>query len=356
MSRSVGCYYHPMKSGYYSLKKHDADQSVHRNVFAWVQEMRRSDSFRVDTYKKDTDKTGLIALADKLVPKQHYGREDGADFYVRRGSEGEDYQKAVKVLRAILALVGREVASTQISGSQNRYSIGIGIEELWYSQEERTWRKALDRYWDFVQPKNLAIEQELNKLDLGHVQHLDMQGWYDFLLHKYFRTKFTAPNRYATTTKSLNWYIQNDALSDLYQIKQDLFSFGLEDIEKGLNIAKRIRGLGTAGASGLLSILFPKHFGTVDQFAVKALRGVSNLAELKRLNVMNPEGLYVADGVVLIRIMRDKATQNNQHFSSHFWTPRKIDMILWTYGRNTYIHPKTAQHSATVDPQEGAGY
>lgn len=207
------------------------------------------------------------------------------------------------------------------------------IEELWHSQDEAPWRQRLDRYWDFVKPDNLQIERELITLDIGYIRCLDKKGWYDFLLHKYFKSKYTAPNRYATTTKRLEWYVQNDALSDLCQIKQDLLSFDLKNIEKGLNIATRIRGLGIAGASGLLSILFPKYFGTVDQFVVKALRGISSLTDLNRLNKMNPEGLSVADGVILIRIMRDKATQNNQQFSTGFWTPRKIDMILWTYGR-----------------------
>jgi len=219
---------------------------------------------------------------------------------------------------------------SRVQGDQGQIP---SVEELWHSQEERTWCKALDRYWDFVRHSNLELERELNTLDAEAIKHLDMQGWYDFLRYKYFRAKFTAPNRYATTTKALDWYVHNNALSDLYRIKHDLFSFDVQDIERGLKIAKRIRGLGTAGASGLLSILFPKHFGTVDQFAVKALRGVNSLRELKRLQSMNPEGLSVKDGMVLISIMRDKATQNNQQFSTEFWTPRKIDMILWTYGR-----------------------
>lgn len=207
------------------------------------------------------------------------------------------------------------------------------IEELWHTQDEGTWRKALDCYWDFVRLSNLELEQELNTLDVEAIKHLSMQGWYDFLRYKYFRAKFTAPNRYATTTKHLDWYVHNNALSDLYRIKLDLFSFDVEEIERGLKIVKHIRGLGTAGASGLLSILFPKHFGTVDQFAVKALRGVNRLRELKHLKSMNPEGLSIADGVILIRIMRDKADRNNRRFATNFWTPRRIDMILWTYGR-----------------------
>lgn len=106
LSKSVSCHYHPNKSGIYSLKKHHTGQPRHRNVFAWVLELKRRDCFRVDTYKKDTDRIGLTDLADVVVPKQQYGIEAGADFYVRKGSFGEDYQKTVRVLRAILPLVG----------------------------------------------------------------------------------------------------------------------------------------------------------------------------------------------------------------------------------------------------------
>ena len=104
LSRSVSCHYHPNKSGTYSLKEHHTGQPRHRNVFAWV--LRKGDCFRVDTYKKDTDRIGLTDLADLVVPNQHWGIYDGADFYVRKGSFGEDYQKTVRVLRAILPLVG----------------------------------------------------------------------------------------------------------------------------------------------------------------------------------------------------------------------------------------------------------
>jgi hypothetical protein len=45
----------------------------------------------------------------------------------------------------------------------------------------------------------------------------------------------------------------------------------------------RIRGLGIAGASGLLSVLFPEYFGTVDQFVVMSLLCINGLKERKSL-------------------------------------------------------------------------
>ncbi len=34
----------------------------------------------------------------------------------------------------------------------------------------------------------------------------------------------------------------------------------------------------------------------------------------------------------MISIMREKAQELNDIFGTHEWTPRKIDMILWTFG------------------------
>lgn len=174
----------------------------------------------------------------------------------------------------------------------------------------------------------------MEKLDPAKVQNLDEAGWYDFLLNVYFRWKYTAPNRYGSTTKQLRRYVDEGSLTDLHRIGQNLFVFDFEDIERGLTLAKSIRGLGTAGASGLLSILFPSYFGTVDQFVVNALRHVDDLPQIEAIKRMNPEDLAVRDGVLLIQIMRSKAVENNRLFETSFWTPRRIDMVLWTLGHD----------------------
>ncbi len=116
-------------------------------------------------------------------------------------------------------------------------------------------------------------------------------------------------------------------------IKERLFASDKGNIRQGLALASSIRGLGTAGASGLLAILFPSHFGTVDQFAVKALAEVPELEERNLIAAMNPESLKLDEGVVLIQIMRRKAAELNRDFSATVWTPRKVDMVLWTCAR-----------------------
>jgi hypothetical protein len=195
------------------------------------------------------------------------------------------------------------------------------------------WEQALQRYWDFVQPRNLELERALNALDLKRLQSLSPQGWYNFLHDEYFRWKYTAPNRYATTTIQLRKYIAGGELGELENLCKRILNLDCNDVRLGLATATKIRGLGTAGASGLLSLIYPAHFATVDQFVVKALRLISDLPEADAISKMNPQNLSVADGVLLIGILNRKAKENNRLFSTSAWTPRKIDMVLWTYGR-----------------------
>jgi hypothetical protein len=116
-------------------------------------------------------------------------------------------------------------------------------------------------------------------------------------------------------------------------LARSLLTLDTEDIRAGLDAAKAIHGLGTAGASGLLALMYPQEFGTVDQFIVKALREVNGLPEVRALARMSPESLTVEDGVLLIRILRRKAAELHLLLRSADWTPRKVDKVLWTYGR-----------------------
>lgn len=210
----------------------------------------------------------------------------------------------------------------------------LSVDELWRSSDPAAWDTALERYWEFVQPGNRELERAIDRLDLERIRGLGAQEWYDFLRQEYFRWKFTAPNRYATTTSHLAKYLaEPDGLQRLHSIKCRLLAIDPKDIRAGLTIAREIKGLGASGASGLLALMYPATFATVDQFVVKALRQVDGLPEAEALAKMKPEALRSEDGVTLITVMARKAAENNRLFSTVSWTPRKIDQILWTYGR-----------------------
>ena len=208
-----------------------------------------------------------------------------------------------------------------------------GTREMWNANDLDLWQKALNRYWTFVKPSNLALEKEMDQLDAETVKGMNPKAWFEFLLEKYFRWKYTAPNRYGSTTKILRTYAVNNDLAALHAIKERLFAADKDNIQQCLAIASSIRGLGTAGASGLLAILFPAHFGTVDQFVAKALAMIPELPERDLVAAMIPESLKLNEGTILIRIMRCKAAELNRVSAEVKWTPRKVDMVLWTCAR-----------------------
>jgi energy-coupling factor transporter ATP-binding protein EcfA2 len=105
-----------------------------------------------------------------------------------------------------------------------------------------------------------------------------------------------------------------------------------DNIEQCLALASSIRGLGIAGASGLLAVLFPAYFGIVDQLAVNALAKIPELPEGELIAGMSRVSLKLSGCATIIRIMRRKAAELNSALATTEWTPRKVDMVLWTCG------------------------
>ena len=205
----------------------------------------------------------------------------------------------------------------------------MSFNDIWNATDESEWNQLLRKYWSLVMVDNIQVEIELNRLVPDRIARMDADSWYAFLHDEYFVWKYTAKNRLATTRKALARYQEDDELEVLNRIRLAILNLDHEDIATSLKTACEVRGLGVAGASGLLSLLFPHHYSTVDQFVVKALSEVDQHADAVR--DMNPDGLKVSDGVTLTKIMRAKAAENNARFDSAFWTPRTIEMALWAY-------------------------
>lgn len=205
----------------------------------------------------------------------------------------------------------------------------INISNLWISNCQEDWLNAENNYWRQVSDSNIKLEKELEALDPSVVSKMSPEEFYIFLHGTYFVWKYTAKNRLSTTRTQLKRHL--DDLSKLAEIQESLFSFDRTNIRTGLEIATKIHGLGIAGASGLLSILFPNHFGTVDQFVVKSLLNINGLVGRERLLCMHPESLTIKDGILLEQILCTKAEELNQSFQTDKWTPRRIDKILWAY-------------------------
>jgi hypothetical protein len=175
----------------------------------------------------------------------------------------------------------------------------------------------------------MALEKAMDNLDLDRIRKMANREWYEFLRDEYFRWKYTAPNRYATTTAQLRKYENNGRMGELDRIRRLLLSINVTDVYSGLEIANNILGLGIAGASGLLALMYPHAFATVDQFIVKALSRLENLPEAAAIARMKPDRIGIEAAILLIEIMRKKARDNNRLFATTIWTPRKIHMVLW---------------------------
>lgn len=209
------------------------------------------------------------------------------------------------------------------------YEIGY----LWNCKDEKIWIRALEGYWKNFSLEQMRLEQKINDIQYRIIKDYTVEEFYNFLHDEFFVWKYTAKNRLATTRMNLQKYKIENRMNELEKIKYDIFSSDFSDVSQSIKTVMKIRGLGSSGASAFLAIMFPDKFGTVDQFVVKSLLKVNGLEENKVLSQMNPENLKIKDIEFVMEIMREKAKELNKCFYTNFWTPRKIDMVLWSIGR-----------------------
>ena len=203
------------------------------------------------------------------------------------------------------------------------------IADLWHNGTEEMWKAALKSYWDRFNDDQYRLEKEIDSIKLSDVASLSVYEFYDFLYQQYYPWKFTNKLFLSHNRKHLEKYLFDNEIDRLARIQKRLLNLDFADIKECLAVASSIHGLGTAGASGLLSILYPEQFGTVDKFVVYSLLKIDGLQEKDTISGMNPEALTLNNGVALIEIMRHKADELNKRFNTNYWTPRKIDMVLW---------------------------
>jgi hypothetical protein len=202
--------------------------------------------------------------------------------------------------------------------------VAESVRALWDSPDEKQWRDALASYWENPSVRNnLEAEELMDKLDPELVRKFDSKGWHGFL-RVYFNWKFKG-----TYLGKRLADLEKNKPEQLFAVKGLIFESDPKNVRRALERSEYIKGLGPAGGSGLLAVLFPKWFGTVDRFLVVALLEVPLLPERQKLLRMNPKSLTDGDAVLLIDILRKKAAQLNELFHTDEWTPRKIDMILW---------------------------
>ncbi len=201
------------------------------------------------------------------------------------------------------------------------------IESLWKYGTESEWKKALFHYYDLIPEEIKELDKSIENLSVDEIKNLSVEEFFMFLHDEYFVWKYTDKRHLSVTRKNFVKYVSEDKLSELSDIHKRLFELETDDVKKSFKTAGEIKGLSLSGASNLLSVLFPDKFGTVEKYTAKALLKVSDREDVL---AMNPESLKLKDAILLEEIIRDKAKELNEKFKSDFWTPRKIDMILWT--------------------------
>ena len=203
---------------------------------------------------------------------------------------------------------------------------------IWNKNEHEEWISIENQYFDRVKEENLNLEKELNCFQLKDLWEWSSDEFKTFLNDKYFVWKYTDSRRLATTRRCLDNISNAELLFVLKALKiidddlSNMKKYDKYEIKVGLQLVTMIPGLGVAGASGLLSVLFPDFFGTVDQFVVEALKDAD-----VDTGVKNSQSLSIKDAIVLEEIMYNKADELNRKNKINYWTPRRIDKVLWTY-------------------------
>ena len=212
----------------------------------------------------------------------------------------------------------------------------LSMVELWMSDDPREWDYCEGELYDAaVRPENRMIEHELERPGLRErIARMDDAQFYAFLRDEYFPWKFTSAPERIGNLKWLAQHVNNGAMDRVERARRNLVHRG--DVSKGASIQMMmgkhdgIHGLAVAGASGLLALVYPEEFGTVDVKLTQALQQV-RLPPVMRIN---PRAITVEDAVTMIEIMRVKALELNHMFGANKWTPRLIDRVLWVAGRN----------------------
>lgn len=202
----------------------------------------------------------------------------------------------------------------------------MDIRTIWTSSEHGPWKAALDAYWEMIPEVLRSREERMEKLSLDDIRDLSARSWFAFLHDEYFPWKYTQANRLATSRRWLQKQVETDGVEGIDTIRQRLLSVDEEEVARPLHIAMRIKGLGPAGATGLLSVMYPAFFGTVDRFVAENLR--SAMPEVAEFNEMNPGSLTGLDAVLLTEVLREKARLLTSALG-HPWTPRMVDQVLW---------------------------
>jgi hypothetical protein len=211
----------------------------------------------------------------------------------------------------------------------------LSLIQLWDSRDPRAWDHYESEIYDAViKPENREIERELEKPGLrSRIGRMSAMEFHDFLRDDYYTWRFPSKAQRIGAVDALDKYVRDGALDLLEKIRLRLVN--RDYASKGgaiqMLMGKRggIKGLSLAGASGLLALVYPEEFGTVDATVAKALKEIGAPDVMK----VNPKDISVEEAEIMIEIMRFKALELNRAFDAYKWTPRRVARVLSVAGR-----------------------
>jgi len=212
------------------------------------------------------------------------------------------------------------------------------IIRLWNSTDEADWIRTAT--YDYMQqvlhhnPNNGNLENYMDNLNVEPVL-ANSESFFTFLHDRLFPWKFSQGNILEANLNRLNAmnavnreYAYNRMRELCHSLNglctNDIYQSDL--IYNALSIHNYIDGMGVACASGMLSVMFPRLFGTVDRFVRISLCAAGIMEP-----TANPEcDIDIDEAVRMENIMIGKSLS----FENENITPRVIDKALWTMGHD----------------------
>lgn len=196
----------------------------------------------------------------------------------------------------------------------------------WDSINPSDWSKALDKYNCYLISEEKAVrDARVTQTNRLRVTRMGINDFYEFLINDFLPWKYTDSRRLA---RGKRLFSQNTNLEDLTNIKSRLCDPDLDD-RTLLSTAMSINGVGTAGASALLSILYPERFGTADRFVVLCMQNAPSLISDTTIQHINPNAIKPKEALHMFELMRNKAVELNKVSDANTWTPRMVDKAAW---------------------------
>ena len=218
------------------------------------------------------------------------------------------------------------------------------LVSLWRSNEVSAWRDALAKYWNHRPVRrNIDVERHMDRLTPEDRDVILASGaaLVDFLEHWYYSWKFFSIAPYDIPkhqAKVRAEYATNPAKYDA--IARSLGSLNPDNVEQCLTyVASRsIPGLQISAGSGVLAVLYPTWFGTVDQHTLRALQTLDgDGAEWLRRHIPGPETFFPANNndlgrhaaKLMTQLYRQKSQELAQLDEETGWTPRRVEMVCY---------------------------